>query len=78
LLPSGSITNDTVLSVINALYFKGNWNSPFIKERTTTEEFHCLDGKRIAVKMMFVKAMFGYNSWDACAAHVLRLPFKDT
>ncbi|GAA28469.2 Serpin B6 [Clonorchis sinensis] len=78
LLPSGSITNDTVLSVINALYFKGNWNSPFIKERTTTEEFHCLDGKRISVKMMFVKATFGFNSWDACAAQVLRLPFKDT
>ena len=35
---------DTVLSILTTVYFKDQWNTPFIKEATGTDVFHGADG----------------------------------
>uniref|UniRef100_A0A0E0ME61 Serpin domain-containing protein n=1 Tax=Oryza punctata TaxID=4537 RepID=A0A0E0ME61_ORYPU len=52
ILPDGSVHRDTALVLVNAIYFKGNWSNPFPRERTTTGEFHRLDGSSVDVKFM--------------------------
>ncbi|TGZ64952.1 hypothetical protein CRM22_006112 [Opisthorchis felineus] len=78
LIPPGCVSGSTVLSLINALYFKGKWHSEFLKSRTYPKEFHCLDGKTVEVEMMYVKADFPYVRLNVCDAHAIRLPFKDS
>ncbi|GAA32466.2 Serpin B3 [Clonorchis sinensis] len=78
LIPPGCVSGNTVLALINALYFKGKWHTKFLENRTYPKEFHCSDGKTVEVEMMYVKAGFPYISWDVCDARAIRLPFKDS
>ena len=39
LIPVGAITSDTKLVLVNAIYFLGEWQSPFSKEMTTNASF---------------------------------------
>ncbi len=39
LLPQGSIDAMTKLVLVNAIYFKGNWNEKFPKDATRDEQF---------------------------------------
>ncbi|NWV81980.1 SPB6 protein, partial [Dasyornis broadbenti] len=40
LLAEGILNSQTRLVLVNAIYFKGNWEKPFNKERTTERPFH--------------------------------------
>ncbi len=40
LIPSGGLTNDTRLVLVNALYLKVPWQDPFDKEATQPQPFH--------------------------------------
>lgn len=42
----------TVLILINALYFKGLWTTPFAKADTVDDTFNNIDGSKSNVKMM--------------------------
>ena len=50
LFPDGSIRQDTVLVLVNALYFKGAWNLPF--NRLTGRPFTTATGSDVTVPMM--------------------------
>ncbi|CAM0901920.1 unnamed protein product [Alopecurus aequalis] len=51
IVPGGlSPLTDFVLA--NAIYFKGRWEKPFKKERTTEDKFHRLDGTDVDVPFM--------------------------
>jgi serpin B len=52
LLPDNSVTADTRLVLVNALYFKGSWATPFDSSRTHRATFHLLDGDGEEVQMM--------------------------
>ena len=39
LFPKDSLDSSTVLVLVNAVYFKGQWNQKFKEERTTEEKF---------------------------------------
>ena len=60
LLPPGSITALTRLVITNAIYFKGDWMSPFEKENTQKMPFYTLDNYQIDVPMMYQKEKFEY------------------
>ena len=42
----------TRLVITNAIYFKGDWASPFMKSGTVDEPFHLGDGKTVQAAMM--------------------------
>ncbi|OEL20907.1 putative serpin-Z8 [Dichanthelium oligosanthes] len=69
-------SKETTNVVVNAIYFKGKWHDPFMKENTTDHEFHRLDGSTVSVAFM--------QSWSyqQIACHdgfkVLKLPYRMT
>jgi serpin B len=59
LLQQGDITPDTVLVLVNAIYFKGNWFAPFKEEQTQEAAFASPDGE-VMVPMMQQRGDFDY------------------
>lgn len=52
LLRTGQITSDTVMAVVNAIYFKGEWAKAFDPERTRSGTFQRSDGTSVQTQMM--------------------------
>ncbi len=52
LLPRGTITTDTRLALVNTLYFKAAWKTPFEHARTANGPFTLDDGTQAQVPMM--------------------------
>jgi len=50
----------TVMFLINAIYFKGNWTYEFDKKLTGDEKFNKPDGSKVSCKMMEQKGKFQY------------------
>lgn len=63
----------SVLFLINAVYFKGQWTHPFNKDLTTDQTFHTRDGQAVTVPMMYQSGSFEYFSGPGFQA--LRLPY---
>ncbi len=76
LLPPGSITALTRLVITNAIYFKGDWMSPFEKENTQKMPFYTLDNYQIDVSMMYQKEKFEYME-ERGKFKLLILPYGD-
>jgi serpin B len=68
-----SIDSATVMFLINALYFKGDWVSQFDKSATKPQTFNLEDGTTKQVQMMSQNNAFHYASTGTYAA--LRLPY---
>ncbi|KAF8565349.1 hypothetical protein P879_11391, partial [Paragonimus westermani] len=78
LLPTGAVNADTVLALVNALYFKGIWKNQYEKEDTIRGDFNCFGGNKMDIMMMHVKARFPYEELTDWSAQAVRLPFKGT
>lgn len=52
LLTQGSIEPSTRAVLVNAIYFKGFWVSPFKKKNTTDQTFHLASGQTAKVRLM--------------------------
>jgi serine protease inhibitor len=52
LVPDGMLGPDTVLTMVNALYFKAPWARPFRPELTRPAPFHRLDGSTVEADLM--------------------------
>ena len=67
LLGEGTITPDTRLTLVNAIYLKANWDQVFTKELTADEPFTAPGGE-VTVSMMHTTGEFGYaagEGWQA-------------
>jgi hypothetical protein len=51
------ITSDTVLVLVNAIYFKGDWDSQFKKDRTRDEPFHVTADRSVKTPMPLVRSI---------------------
>ena len=51
LIPEGLITPNTALVLVNALYFKGDWDNKFDNSSTYKQKFYTSDRKTIQVDM---------------------------
>jgi len=60
LIPEGVLGPITRLVLTNAIYFKGDWASPFKKHSTHTAPFKVSPGEEVRVPMMFQTGRFGY------------------
>ena len=81
LLKPGFLTPMTRLVLTNAIYFKGDWYSPFDKKRTKDAPFYLARPKgyrgiveRVQVPLMYRKGGFGYA--DLKTSQLLQMPYK--
>ena len=65
-----------IMFLINAIYFKGLWMTPFEKSRTQDAPFHLADGGTVSVPMMSRKGKIS-NASDA-GAIMVDLPYGGT
>ena len=70
-----SINPQTLLFLINAIYFKGNWQDEFNKSRTRTGTFHLSDGSEKQVQMMRREGAYPYFRGETFEA--TSLPYGD-
>lgn len=68
------IKPDDVLFLINAVYFKGDWQFPFEPDRTQEEDFFTLDGTAHPHPLMAQSGEFFYSETDQFQA--IRLPYQ--
>jgi serpin B len=74
-LSPGSLDPDTRLILINAIYFKGAWSSPFSDAYTWSERFQTLDGPGNSIPFMHRSDVFPY--WENEEFQLLELPYAD-
>ncbi|XP_070440070.1 leukocyte elastase inhibitor isoform X1 [Equus przewalskii] len=76
LLVKGMVDNMTKLVLVNAIYFKGNWQEKFMKEATRDAPFRLNKKDTKTVKMMYQKKKFPYNYIEDLKCRVLELPYQ--
>ena len=62
LLPDGSLDSLTRLVLVNAVYFKAAWQTPFNENATTDEDFTLEGGERVKVPTMRLTEGIGVGS----------------
>ncbi|MCK5522295.1 MAG: serpin family protein [Thiomargarita sp.] len=73
LIKPGIIKALTRLVLVNAIYFKGNWATPFDKEKTENSPFWITSNNSVEVPMMNQKSHFNYMDYDGI--QLLELPY---
>jgi serine protease inhibitor len=71
----GQIAPDTVMLLINAVYFKGKWQVEFDKKLTRDDTFHLLGGKQKKVPMMSQSGRYPYYRGEKFQA--VSLPYGE-
>lgn len=74
LFSEGTIVPSTRLVLANAVYFKGLWELPFLKEATQNRDFYPDSGEAESVPTMSQKDDFKYAESEG--VQVLELPYK--
>lgn len=73
ILSPANITPQTILVLVNALYFKGIWEKPFPKAATAPQPFHLLDGTSKPHPLMSRSGSFRY--FEDASLQAIRLPY---
>lgn len=68
-----NISSDMMMFLVNALYFKAPWETPFDESRTKNLTFHGSAGDR-TTPMMYVKGRFEFV--DFAGNQMIRLPYE--
>jgi serine protease inhibitor len=71
-----SFKEDTYMTLINTVYFKGKWKNPFTENNTTKQKFTSSDGSTKEVDMM--KETMGTEYLKGTNFHAVRIPYEDT
>ncbi|XP_067253572.1 leukocyte elastase inhibitor-like isoform X3 [Chanodichthys erythropterus] len=75
LVPQGAVNAMTRLVLVNAIYFKGNWEKKFPKEATRDAQFKINQNRTKPVKMMHQKDQFPLAFIPEMNCQVLELPY---
>ncbi|XP_029004238.1 serpin peptidase inhibitor, clade B (ovalbumin), member 1, like 3 isoform X1 [Betta splendens] len=76
LLGNGVLDSLTRLVLVNAIYFKGNWNKKFQENATTDVDFKLNKNDTTTVKMMHQKSKFRLTYIPEVSCQILELPYK--
>ncbi len=74
LLQPGIVTTDTRAVLVNAVWFKADWQFPFSKEATRIEPFTAIDGSISSTSLMHRWGEFAAFRRDGVS--VIQLPYK--
>lgn len=72
LLPEGALNLETCLVLINAVYFKAPWATPFYPKSTKPGPFHLSTGGVVDVPLMWQRERFGYQKYKGFTAITLQ------
>nr|XP_032648309.1 serpin B10-like isoform X1 [Chelonoidis abingdonii] len=75
LLPRGALDPNTVLVLVNAIYFKGKWEKRFLNENTSENPFRLSKTKTKPVQMMFLKDKFPICYLETMKVKIAELPY---
>ncbi|XP_016978687.1 uncharacterized protein LOC108044262 [Drosophila rhopaloa] len=73
-----SMTSDVKALLVNAIYFKGQWESKFDPERTRSSSFQVTADRNVTVPMMMQMGTFKANYFRDLDAQVLELPYRNS
>ncbi|MDB6108540.1 MAG: proteinase inhibitor serpin [Pedosphaera sp.] len=73
IIPAGSLDANTRLVLVNAIYFKGRWTTPFRTNSTAVSPFHVNGNTQVQAPLMNMTAEFNYA--EAEGLQVLELPY---
>jgi serpin B len=76
LLAPGIVNPQTVLILVNAIYFKANWQYQFEKSATTQMNFFVNENQISEAKMMTAKRRLFYAENDQLKAQIVEIPYK--
>uniref|UniRef100_A0A8C8AL05 Serpin B10 n=1 Tax=Otus sunia TaxID=257818 RepID=A0A8C8AL05_9STRI len=77
LLPAGSLNSRTVLVLVNAIYFKGNWEKKFLEKNTSEMPFRLSKTKTKPVQMMFLRDAFLIFHETTTKFKIIELPYVE-
>ncbi|MGN7385715.1 serpin family protein [Sporosarcina sp. SAFN-015] len=72
---NGPLDEDLVAMLLNAIYFKGDWQHPFKKKDTEKKAFHLDNGNEIDIPFMKLQEELAYTATDDYQA--IGLPYAD-
>ncbi|KAF3697437.1 Plasminogen activator inhibitor 1 [Channa argus] len=75
----GSLSDETLLVLLNALHFQGLWKVPFDSKLTQKRMFHCANGSTVPVQMMRLTNRFNYGEFvtgDGIDYDVIEVPYE--
>ncbi|GAA6219432.1 leukocyte elastase inhibitor-like [Lates japonicus] len=75
-LAQGVVNDMTRLVLVNAIYFKGNWNKQFKENATHDVQFRLNKNETKPVKMMHQKAKFPLTFIPEASCQILEMPYK--
>ncbi|XP_068850088.1 plasminogen activator inhibitor 2-like [Capricornis sumatraensis] len=75
LLPEGSVDADTKMVLVNAIYFKGKWKTPFQKKLKGLYPFRVNSTQRKSVEMMFLHEKLNIGYIADLKVQILELPY---
>ncbi|GBP21434.1 hypothetical protein EVAR_12035_1 [Eumeta japonica] len=75
ILDSSSINDDTRLILVNAVYFKGNWKTPFNARSTRDHPFNTSLTNTVNVHMMTMEHNFKYGEDQDLDVQLLEMPY---
>ncbi|KAL6035425.1 hypothetical protein STEG23_001170 [Scotinomys teguina] len=78
LLSGGSVDSETKLVLVNALYFKGRWQTEFDKEHTREMPFRINQREERPVQMMYKEGLFKLTYVDEVQAEFLVMHYEKT
>ena len=76
LLPEGSVSSNTRLVLVNAVYFKGDWQNKFDPKHTSQAKFHVNEKHSLSVEMMSRSGKYNINFDQTLGVQVVELPYK--
>lgn len=68
------LKKQTMLGIINAIYFMGEWDVPFDIKKTKKKKFHTINGDKIDIE--YIREQSDYRYYEDTDIQSIHLPYK--